>query len=87
MSMNGIDISNHQASMDLAKVIDTTGTDFVILKASEGISFVDRYCDRFYRIAQEKGKQLGFYHFARSELNSAKAEAEFFWKGSMNISY
>lgn len=76
--MNGIDISNHQGTMDLAGVLDATKTDFVIVKATEGITFVDRWCDKFYNVAKAKDKQLGFYHFARPELNSAKAEAEFF---------
>ena len=84
MALNGIDISNHQSSMDLATVIDATKTDFVIVKATEGLTFVDRYCDRFYRTAKEKGVQLGFYHFARPETNSAEKEADFFYKHTMN---
>ena len=75
---NGIDISNHQGSMDLDKVLKQTKTDFVICKATEGVKFVDKYCDRFMVTAQNAGKQVGFYHFARPEWNSAKAEAEFF---------
>lgn len=75
---NGIDISNHQGSMDLAKVLKQTKTDFVICKSTEGLKFVDKFCDRFMVIAQDAGKQVGFYHFARPEWNSAKAEAEFF---------
>lgn len=75
---NGIDISNHQGSMDLAKVLKQTKTDFVICKATEGLKFVDKFCDRFMVTAQDAGKQVGFYHFARPEWNSAKAEAEFF---------
>ena len=75
---NGIDISNHQGSMDLAKVLKQTKTDFVICKATEGLKFVDKFCDKFMVIAQDAGKQVGFYHFARPEWNSAKAEAEFF---------
>ena len=75
---NGIDISNHQGSMDLAKVLKQTKTDFVICKATEGLKFVDKFCDKFMVIAQDAGKQVGFYHFARPEWNSAKAEADFF---------
>jgi GH25 family lysozyme M1 (1,4-beta-N-acetylmuramidase) len=75
---NGIDISNHQGSMDLAKVLKQTKTDFVICKSTEGLKFVDKFCDKFMVIAQNAGKQVGFYHFARPEWNSAKAEAEFF---------
>lgn len=82
MNMNGIDISNHQSGMDLAKVLDQTNTDFVIVKASEGLTFVDKYCDKFYQIAKKKGVGLGFYHFARPELNSAAKEADFFCRNT-----
>ena len=75
---NGIDISNHQGNMDLTAVLKQTKTDFVICKATEGINFVDKYCDKFMVTAQQAGKQVGFYHFARPEKNSAKAEADFF---------
>ena len=78
MSLNGIDISNHQKNMDLAAVLKQTATDFVICKATEGTGFVDKYCDKFMVIAQNAKKQIGFYHFARPEYNTARAEADFF---------
>lgn len=80
--LNGIDISNHQGGMDLAKVIDKTDTSFVICKVTEGVAFVDKYCDKFMVTAQNKGKKTGFYHFARPEKNTARAEADFFIKQS-----
>lgn len=79
---NGIDISNHQGSMNLASVLKQTNTDFVICKATEGLNFVDKYCDKFMVTAQNAGKQIGFYHFAHPEKNSARAEADFFVKQS-----
>lgn len=78
MAQNGIDISNHQKNMDLAAVLKQTATDFVICKATEGTGFVDKYCDKFMVIAQNAKKQIGFYHFARPEYNTARAEADFF---------
>lgn len=74
MSMNGIDISNHQAELNLAAV----PCDFVICKATEGTSFVDRYCDGFVQKAIALGKPFGVYHFA-SGRSSGRAEAEFFY--------
>lgn len=74
MSLNGIDISNHQAGLNLAAV----PCDFVICKATEGTSFVDRYCDGFIQKALSLGKKIGVYHFA-SGKSSGKAEAEFFY--------
>lgn len=83
-TMNGIDISNHQKNMDLAKVLKDTKTQFVIVKVTEGTNFVDAYCDGFFQTARKAGKCIGFYHFARPEYNTAKAEAEFFWKHAKN---
>ena len=74
MSMNGIDISNHQAGLDLSLV----PCDFVICKATEGTTFVDRYCDGFVQQAIALGKPFGVYHFA-SGRSSGRAEAEFFY--------
>ena len=41
--LRGIDISNWQAGLDADAVFPNV--DFVICKATEGISFVDGYCD------------------------------------------
>ncbi len=79
-TMNGIDISNWQAGLDVSAV----PCDFVIVKATEGIDFVDKYCDKFYQKAKQLGKKLGFYHFARPEKNSAIDEAMFFWNNTKN---
>ena len=79
-TMNGIDISNWQNGLDLSKV----ACDFVIMKATEGVGFVDKTCDPFYQQAKKLGKKLGFYHFARPESNDAIAEAEFFYKNTSN---
>lgn len=75
MSMNGIDISNHQKGLDISKV----SCDFVVMKATEGTTFVDKYCDGFYQQAKKLRKKLGVYHFA-SGKSSGTAEADFFLK-------
>lgn len=73
--LKGIDISHHQNGIDIA----STGVDFVICKATEGIGYVDKCCDKFYQAAKKCGKKLGVYHFARPDLgNSAEAEADYF---------
>lgn len=76
MELNGIDISSYQADIDLSKI----SADFVIVKATEGISYVSPSCDRQYQQAKKLGKLLGIYHFARPEFNSAYSEVEFFIK-------
>lgn len=79
MTMNGIDISNWQSSIDLTKL----KFDFVICKATEGVSFVDRYCDRFIQTAKQMKKPYGFYHFAHP-TNNAITEAQFFYNNTKN---
>lgn len=76
MELNGIDVSGYQSDIDLSKV----AADFVIVKATEGISYVSPSCDRQYQQAKKLGKLLGVYHFARPEYNSAYSEVEFFVK-------
>lgn len=79
MTLNGIDISNWQSGIDLSKV----PCDFVIVKATEGIGYVDRKCDSFYQKAKRLGKKLGFYHFARPR-NDAVREAQYFYNNTKN---
>lgn len=58
MTMNGIDISNWQRDINLSAI----KADFVIVKATEGIGYVDKSCDAFFQKALSLGKKLGFYH-------------------------
>ena len=74
MSLKGIDISNHQRGLDLSKI----DCDFVIIKATEGKSYVDKSCDGFFQQALSLGKKLGVYHFANNSDNTAKQEADWF---------
>jgi lysozyme len=74
MVMRGIDISKWQSGIDLSAV----NADFVIVKATEGIGYVDKSCDGFFQKALSLGKKLGFYHFARP-TNDAVREAEYFY--------
>ena len=68
MTLKGIDISKWQTGIDLSKV----DCDFVIVKATEGIGYVDRKCDSFYQQAKRLGKKLGFYHFARPRNDAVR---------------
>lgn len=78
MSLNGIDISKWQKGIDLSKV----KCDFVIMKATEGKSYVDPCCDDFFQKALKLGKKLGIYHFANNSDNTAKEEADWFIKNT-----
>lgn len=72
MSMNGIDIASYQAGIDLSVV----PCDFVIVKATEGTSYVNPDFDRAYDQAVALGKKVGIYHYAAS--GGAQNEADYF---------
>ena len=74
--MRGIDISSYQSGLNAG----TISADFVIVKATEGVGYVNPVCDTHYQQAINAGKKVGVYHFARNSVNTAEAEAEFFVK-------
>lgn len=73
-SMVGIDISDHQAGMD----IGATGAEAVFVKATEGSGYVDpsfhRHADEVLRL----GKPLGLYHFTWNSANTLDEEVDTF---------
>lgn len=74
MSMNGIDISLWQRGLDLSKI----QCDFVIIKATEGLTIVDPQFRNFVTQAKALNKPMGFYHFARPDKNKAIDEARWY---------
>lgn len=76
MALKFIDISNWEVGLDVASVVRNGGLGGVIVKATEGLGYVDKSCDAFIQQAVAGGIPFGFYHFARN--NDASAEAEFF---------
>lgn len=74
MSLNGIDVSNWQKGINLAAV----PADFVIMKATEGTSYVSPDFDRQYQQAKKAGRLLGVYHYANG--GNVQAEADWFLK-------
>lgn len=78
--LRGIDISNWQAGLDADSVFPNV--DFVICKATEGIAFVDGYCDSWVQWCRAHGKPWGFYHFAN--VNSPAMEATHFINNTSN---
>ena len=81
--MNGFDISNHQAGLDLTHIADPW--DFAIMKATGGTGFVDACCDPWVQQCKAMGKKWGFYHFGDDGYGwDAVREAEFFLKNCEN---
>ena len=77
-SLKGIDISHHNKYQFQLKHIDFSKYDFIMMKATEGRTYVDpmykTYMDEIIRLE----KRYGFYHFARPTKNSPIEEAKHF---------
>ena len=78
MALNGIDISNWQAGIDLSAV----PCDFVISKATEGCWYVSGDCARQVEQALSLGKCVGVYHYANG--GNAVSEADYFVNNCAN---
>ena len=72
-TLNGVDIASYQSNINPAKLVTS---DFVIIKFTQGTSYLNPYADRQYSMAKAAGKLLGAYHYA--EGKSATAEAQYF---------
>ena len=73
--LQGCDISHHNKYA----IPDFSKQDFIIMKATEGKSFVDPMMQTYIE-KLGKDQLYGFYHFARPERNRAKDEANHFCK-------
>lgn len=71
--LRGIDISSWQSDISVKDV----DTDFAIIKATQGISYINPYMANQVQSAFDGGKLIGFYHFADGSPN-AIAEADHF---------
>ena len=78
--LNFIDISSHQAGMDLNAVLPALGG--VIIKATEGTGYVNPHCDPWVQTAIKMNKPWGFYHFAGG--SDAVREANYFYSNCKN---
>lgn len=68
-----IDVSSWQTGIN----VTNTGTEIVVAKATEGLTYVNPDCDRVVQDALTAGQGVGVYHFAHTE-NDAKQEAQHF---------
>lgn len=74
MTMNGVDVSSWQGNFHP----ENLPVDFCIVKATEGLGYVNGYCDMVVQRCIKAGLPWGFYHFARN--NNATEEADYFIK-------
>lgn len=75
-----IDISGWQPTLNADAVYPNV--DAVIAKATEGIGYVEKYCDPFVQAAIKQNKPWGFYHYGRN--NNATKEADYFYANCKN---
>lgn len=73
MTIRGIDVSNYQESN-----YSTAGYDFVVVKTTEGLSYVNPKHAAQVKRAREKGLVVGHYHFVRE--GNVKTQADYFLK-------
>ena len=72
----GIDVSHHQGGIGWSAV-RSAGTQFVYIKATEGVSFTDPRFDANYIAATRAGVVRGAYHFALPDRSSGATQADF----------
>lgn len=68
-----IDVSSWQTGIN----VTTSGAQVVVIKATEGVGYVNPDCDRVVQDALAAGQGVGVYHFAHTE-NNARREAQYF---------
>lgn len=62
-TLNGVDISSHQKGINVGK--EGIPADFVISKVTGGTQYKNSDSERALKQAEDAGKLLGVYHFAR----------------------
>lgn len=82
--IKGIDISNHQPSVDFNALKNSV--QVVIMKATEGVTYKDPLLESHYQKAKEVGFPVGFYHFM-SENTSPSQQAEAFYNAIKDKQY
>ncbi len=75
----GNDVAKYQGNIDWN--LYSKNSNFVILKATEGNGYMDPTFTKNQTEARRVGIALGYYHFARPDLNNTpEAEADYFLK-------
>lgn len=77
--LTGIDVSHHNDLKKIRSIMDKESHDFMWIKATEGISYIDPQLVENYNIALEYSVVPGFYHYAKANMNTAAKEARFFY--------
>ncbi|KAI0798312.1 glycoside hydrolase family 25 protein [Xylaria sp. FL0064] len=76
-TVQGFDISHYQASVDFGAAY-SSGARFVIIKATEGTTYLDPSFSSHYTGATNAGLIRGGYHFAHLDTSSGATQANYF---------
>lgn len=76
--LNGIDISHHNIDQIRRGSLNIAAPDFVIMKATEGMTYHDPEMDNYIRLMNHETQLIGFYHYCRPEINEPAVEAHNF---------
>lgn len=84
--MKGIDISMHNGDIDF-NAIRNDNVEVIIIKATEGVNYVDPHLNTHYNKAiSAGGYKIGFYHFMSEKTDPAQ-QARDFYKAISDKSY
>ncbi|GFP54440.1 hypothetical protein ACSS6W_002235 [Trichoderma asperelloides] len=78
-SVQGFDISHYQPTVNFKQAY-SDGARFVIIKATEGTTYIDPSFSDHYTQATQAGFIRGGYHFAQPASSSGAAQANYFLK-------
>ncbi|KAI4157635.1 MAG: hypothetical protein LQ342_008119 [Letrouitia transgressa] len=76
-TVQGFDISHYQPNVNFGAAY-SSGARFVIIKATEGTSYIDPSFSDHYTGATKAGFIRGGYHFARPSSSSGASQANYF---------
>lgn len=71
-SVVGLDVSHHNGEVDFERRKKGRNVEFVFIKITEGVHFIDSLADHHYRKAKEAGLYVGFYHYFRPQRSGKK---------------
>lgn len=78
MTLKIVDVASYQGNY----IVGSTGEDGVIAKATEGVTYVNPYCDPVIQQSVRKKMAHGIYHFA--SYDDPTRQARFFVNNTIN---
>lgn len=75
--MKGIDISVHNGTVNF-NLVKEAGIEVVIIKATEGVTFIDSKSIEHYNGALATGLNISFYHFMSEKTNPTLQAIDFY---------